>query len=405
MFADLKQKLARKTESPGEEARDIGLPASGGLTDKLAGLDKKRLYTALATLIVAGSAGYLMQRGAQPPAQAVPQMAASEFAAPVETAPAPVDLAAAPLAEPVAGPGTMPETSPVPELAEAPAAGPFVEPDLPEVTRAATDRLLTLEETAPAGPLADQPLEFASVSDIAEPAPGPLVDEPVADACTVAMDAAAVPGALVALTVEAPCNSGEEVGFEHFGLRFSEQLGPDGRLDLLVPAMADDAIIVVSFADGAQASTEVAVPDFGDYERVALVWHGATGLQLHALENGASYDDPGHIWAEAPGAPSLATEGQGGFVSVLGSTAAGYAADVYTYPASLVGSGQEPEISIEARVMENTCGSRIEGSFLRSNAGRAPTVTGVTMAVPGCDAVGDYLVLKNLPRELKIARN
>ncbi len=54
--------------------------------------------------------------------------------------------------------------------------------------------------------------------------------------------------------------------------------------------------------------------------------------------------------------------------------------------------------------MENTCGSEIEGKILRTNPGRAPTMQPLTMIVPGCDAVGEYLVLKNLPQDLKLAR-
>jgi hypothetical protein len=221
----------------------------------------------------------------------------------------------------------------------------------------------------------------------------------------VTFSAEAMPGALVALDLSAPCNSGEDVDFEQFGLRFSEQLDPEGRLRMQVPAMADDAIFVASFADGSEATADVQVPDFADYERVALVWKGPTGLQLHALENGAGYDDPGHLWAQAPGKAESATSGEGGFVSVLGSTASGYAADVYTYPESLMSSGSGPAISIEAEVMENTCGNTVKGSFLRALPGSGPSVTDVTMAVPGCDAVGEYLVLKNLPQDLKIARN
>jgi len=67
--------------------------------------------------------------------------------------------------------------------------------------------------------------------------------------------------------------------------------------------------------------------------------------------------------------------------------------------------GAEPDVSIEAQVMENTCGTRIEGQILRSNPFGAPNIEDLAIAVPGCDAVGEYLVLKNLPQDLKLARN
>ena len=409
MFADLKDKLASK------KAELADAPLAGGLKEKLAGLDKKRLYTAVAALVIAGAAGHFMQQGANSPAPQAPQLAASEYPAAPEVeaaAPAPVELAAAPAAP--SGP-TLDTLAAAPEIAPLPMA--------PEVTRSASEPLLALAE-APTAPgvaaavdigagatpaaLPDLPIELAAVTDFGSAEREPFAPTPVdglADTCAIEASATPMPGALVALTVSAPCNSGEEVEFGHAGLRFSEQLGPDGGIELMVPAMTADAVFTVAFANGQQVSAEASVADIADYERVALVWHGATGLQLHAMENGATYGEPGHVWAEAPGAAALATEGKGGFVSVLGSTATGYAADVYTYPESLMPSSAGPEVSIEAQVMENTCGSKIEGLFLRSEAGRAPMETNVSMAVPACDAVGEYLVLKNLPQDLKIARN
>lgn len=434
MFGDLKEKLANRKLSLGEA--DL----ASGLKEKLAGLDKKRIYTAVTALIIAGAAGYIMQRGANPSNQADPQLAAAEVAAPVvasltpapprsDTAPmqaqAPASLASArlagaepPVAASPASAAVVGLPDPAPVLAQGPLADPLgSEPD-PAVTRSASETALTFPEAAAApaaseppaeqAPQADLAVELAAVSDLGSVAPEPSVsaaEASAADVCTIHFGATPAPAALVALSLDAPCNSGEEVNFEHYGLRFSEQLGPEGKLDLLVPAMADNAIFVASFGNGARATAKTDVPDFADYDRVALVWKGATGLQLHALENGASYGEPGHVWADAPGVAAQATEGKGGFVSVLGSTAAGYAADVYTYPDRLMDTVAAPQVSIEAQVMENTCDSRIEGAFLHANAGRAPTLTDVTMAVPGCDAVGEYLVLSNLPQDLKIARN
>jgi hypothetical protein len=64
-----------------------------------------------------------------------------------------------------------------------------------------------------------------------------------------------------------------------------------------------------------------------------------------------------------------------------------------------------PAISIETQVSEDTCGTKISGHYLRSGAADGLTDVEVGMAVPDCDAIGEYLVLKNLPQELTIARN
>lgn len=441
------------------------------LKQKAAGVDRKRVYTAAAALLIAGAAGHFMQRTANGPAggpemmsASVPPVSAPEILAAPEAAPAP-DLAAAdpapvpaaeagPETETLAGgepPAAVPAAPvPVPDAMTAEAAPellpveaepePVAAADMPltpkpmpkpeitpemlaetgtastaiypapkaglvleEVTRAASDPLLTITEPAPDRAAdtefaaATEPLDMTTATDAA-PA------EPEMAACAVDVQGSAKPGALLEISITAPCNAGETVGFEHAGLKFSEQLWPDGTLVVEVPAMTGSARLAVHFADGTDEEIELTVPDFDAFDRMAVIWQGATGLQLHALENGAGYGDAGHVWADTPATPDAAINGTGGFISVLGSTTSGYAADVYTYPADLMRKGVEPEVSVEAQVMENTCGGRIEGWILRTNPGRAPNMEPLTMVVPGCDAVGEYLVLRDLPVELKLAR-
>jgi len=436
MIADLKEKVAQKA----------------------AEIDRKRLYTAVGALMIAGVAGHFMQRSADVPVASQAPAAQPVVAAGMTTAPAvpPADLAipasediaaATPpaaaegagtdvtiAAEPIAVAPLPDQAEPdlsnataseepmdTPEIAalEAPAeAAPETATPgdgIEEVTRSATSPILEVPEpegiaqapeAAPAA-IDEQPVQMAALDDGTD-----IADEPVApaaealtDACNVDFGAEVQAGALVAITLVAPCNSGENVDFDHHGLRFSEQLGPEGDTIVLVPAMAETALFTVRFEDGQERATEIKVPDFAEFERMAIVWKGATGLQLHALENGASYGEPGHVWAQEPGMPEMATQGAGGFVSVLGSTAQGYAADVYTFPAGLMGEGADPEISVEAEVMENTCDTKIEGRILRTNPIGDPNIEELSMMVPGCDAVGEYLVLKNLPQDLKLARN
>lgn len=372
------------------------------LKHRFAGVDRKRVYTAAAAILIAGAAGHFMQKTASAPRSAAPVVAAASSLALPAIAPAPVAET------------EQPEYQ-TPALAEAEALAP----DDPDVTRSATapDAIMTASDRAKAAAaealeLVQQPVEtpvevapsyeYAAADDLGDMAEEPA--PPVAS-CDITINAVAEAAALVAISLAAPCNSAEDVTFAHAGLNFSEQLGPDGDLFVLVPVMTEQAILTVTFADGQEKAVELTVPDFADYERVALVWKGATGLQLHALENGADYGDAGHVWAQTPADFGAATSGTGGFLSVLGSTADGYAADVYTYPAALMQGGAEPVVSVEAEVMENTCATEIAGTILRSNRQSVPETQPLTMVVPGCDAVGEYLVLKNLPQDLKLARN
>lgn len=428
------------------------------LKAKAESVDRKRIYTAVAALVIAGAAGHIMQRSAGDPdgskvlSASVP--GTQPAVSPGSDAPATSQIVAAGMLTPPAVPGPeQPEPTeainlvtftkgaqPLPpapilkvgesveatELAEmsGPAAAeapPNVEEEtalavageahdpaaaiMAEVTRSAADPILALpQDTEPkigdvsgAGPIVSAP-----VNVVADETEAPVA---ATESCALMLEGVAEAGAMAALTLSAPCDAGAAVEFDHAGLRFSEQLGPEGDLFVVVPAMAETAVFTARIGDSQETSIELNVPDFARFERVALMWKGSTGLQLHALENGAAYGEPGHVWAEEPGSAESVITGKGGFVSVLGSTSEGYAADVYTYPNDLMTNGAEPRVSVETQVMENTCGTRIEGSILRSNAGRAPTLQPLTIAVPSCDAVGEYLVLNNLPQDLKLARN
>lgn len=414
------------------------------LKTRFEGIDKKRVYTAVAALVIAGAAGHFMQRTATTPGGGGQVLSASVPGSPQVTAPAdaPRVVAAGMIDQAPTLPAAImdlatrhdtiasPDTPSLLAATGAEAAEPrgsdevaALDEAAPEVTRSSIEPFLAVMDASSGldDPLAIPAQELSAAPDLTVDATEPAVafslaaaddkielsTEPVPSlaGCAITLDAVAQAGALAAISLNAPCNAGEEVDFEHEGLQFSEQLGPNGDLFLLVPAMSQEAVFRVRLADGREAAAEVILPDFVDFERIALVWKGATGLQLHVLENGADYGDAGHIWAETPSSPDAAIAGQGGFVSVLGSTSAGYAADIYTYPARLFADGPEPVVSVEAVVMENTCATEIQGSILRTNARRAPTSQPLTMAVPGCDAVGEYLVLNNLPQDLKLARN
>jgi hypothetical protein len=413
-------------------------------------LDKKRVYTALAALIVALATGHVMQRtvsrvdlSADAPApQEVPQPAAANLSqiAPASAAPqgvaeiapqqpaavtedAPIEVTRAdtqPSTEPLAGLQSPVEPEDAAPKTEKIAAAPVVEPQVGEEDGTAID-IAAMRDNAPAdadvtpepAPQVAEVTRAALEEDLPMPAlDGPEFDidppagtltarTPVTDDCAMTLDTTPAPGALIDVSFSAPCAAGAEVQFDHVGLRFTETLNDAGTLDITVPAMAGAAEITATIA-GRTLSDTVTVPDIAQFDRVALMWQGGTGLQLHALEDGAYYGDPGHIWAETPGMPTRATSGEGGFLTVLGSTSGGYAADVYTYPVALETA---PQISIEAQVLDSTCSKPILGEYMRAVTDGAPSVTQVGMIVPDCDAVGEYLVLKNLPADLTIARN
>ncbi|MGH1369975.1 MAG: hypothetical protein ACRBCL_15290 [Maritimibacter sp.] len=385
-------------------------------------VDKKRIYTAGATLVAALATGYMMQRGESPAPASAPQVATAQMQinpqaqvsfgepdTPADLSPAVLEQAPEQVAALEAGEGGEAAQVQSPVLANASDA---------EATKGAnaTDParvIASLEVAAPAREEVmrtdtDAPSSIAPATPTLEPVePAGLANTPAvagtqADECLVSMSGAPIAGAMVMMNFEAPCNGGEDVLFTHAGLRFTEQLDASGTMSLIVPAMMEDVTITAEFADGSRASSQFTVPEASQFDRVALIWQGGTGLQLHALENGDEYGDEGHVWAENPRLPVGPNARDGGFLSVLGSSKDGFAADVYSYPSRTL---SEPDISIEAQVLETTCGTSIQGEYLRSQKNAPPVQTEVGMYVPACEAVGDFLVLKNLPQELKIARN
>lgn len=343
-------------------------------------VDKSRVVTAMAVIAVSGVAAYMMQNKS-------PNLLGSHAAA----LPAPIEISAS---QPPHKPALI--TAPRPPVAEAeimaPAtalAAPSEEFEIVPLTE------VTRSSVSPAQPILSNTAAAETEPDnstVAETAPD----------CLFEMSATPSDAAMVALKINAPCHSGEEVDLISGGISFSEYLDPDGQLDMMFPSLMAKPVITVSFGDGEVSTVQTELPDFGAYNRIALTWQGGTGLQLHALENGAGYDDPGHVWAESPHSPEAAITEAGGFLSVLGSVPNGGAADIYTYPAAMDTLATLPEISVEVMVTENTCGTQISGNIFGSGAG-LPMHMPLTIAMPGCDAVGQYLVLKNPGQEMKLA--
>lgn len=428
-------------------------------------LDKKRVYTAVGALVVALAIGHVMQRNVTQPnvavdvssQQAQASMVPSSVSEPstlASSAPVSVETDGSEGVASEEGQDTPPESAVVtradpvvapkdPTPVERPVETTSASANPPEISKEGSDtRMASLgvsglsdsvrvdivdadvvePSTArvPNSDVESQDVEVADVTraatdqslapkpredllDTAPPSPSTFSIEPKQNtaSCDVDLRATSAPGAMVDVLMFAPCAAKEEVEFDHAGLRFTETLDHQGKINIEFPAMTTNVELVVTLG-GEKFVADTTVSDMADYDRVALVWKGGTGLQLHALENGAFYGESGHVWAETPGTPDRAWNGEGGFLTVLGSTSGGYAADVYTYPASILSA---PAISIEAQVLETTCKQAVVGEYLRSSVTDEPKVTDVGMVVPDCDAVGEYLVLKNLPQDLTIARN
>lgn len=310
-----------------------------------------------ASLAVALGSGYMMQ------SRSTAQLAENKAEAPREI----IELAAT--ATPV-----------LVEVDIAPAVPEVVAEPAPVVTAAVTEPVVL----PPSPPVAALP----------EPAPATVAEaEAVADPCPVTFLATPAEGALIDITLLAACTPSERVVLQHGGLAFTARTSANGAVFATIPAMEPAGRVTLRFEDGTTHEADAAT-DLTGIRRFAVQWVAADAFQLQAYENGAAYGTSGHVSAATPRLPAPGEAFSGGYLMQLGdaSVTLPMLAEVYTWPAS---EGASAEVAIEAAVTEATCNREILGEALESRDGRVSTDE-ITLAMPTCDAVGDFLVLNNL---------
>lgn len=223
--------------------------------------------------------------------------------------------------------------------------------------------------------------------------------------CDMTMTATPTAGALVDVELIAPCRASERVTIHHQGMMFTEVMQPDGSLSVSVPALAEKAIFIASFASGEGTLARTDVSSLPFYDRVVVQWKGEAGLQLHAREFEAGYFTEGHIWAAHAGNLTAAAKGEGGFLTRMGhaDTPEALVAEVYSFPAGTAKRGGEILLSVEAEVTAGNCDTQVEAQTLEIRDGGDLRARDLTLQMPSCEVLGDFLVLKNLVEDLSIA--
>ncbi|MEX0371206.1 MAG: hypothetical protein AB3N09_11280, partial [Tateyamaria sp.] len=261
-----------------------------------------------------------------------------------------------------------------------------------------------------------KPAMDATVQRVAAPATAdiepdldllPQAELPQAQGCEISAEAAPLPAAMVQLTLSAPCAPNERLTVHHNGMMFTETTDANGQIDVTVPALTEQAVFIMAFSNGDGAVAQSTVSDLTQYDRTALQWRGSAGFQLHAREFGADYGEDGHVWSGVPQKSAGMTAGENGMILRLGDTLAAepLMAEVYTFPTGMAVSSGTIDLSVEAEVTMNNCGLEVEAQSLEMMAGGQMKTQDLTLAVPGCDAVGSFLVLNNLVSDLKVASN
>ena len=347
-------------------------------------------------------------------------------AAPVEAAVAVAelpDLAAPvePLAATTAEAVVLPAETEAPGLAAAPDdlmpapdgttlfAAAETAPDTGAAPEAEGEMLLALAPAMPEPtPPVATPLPVAlETQPVPDPAPAPETAAVQMPDCEVTLTATPAAAAMVDLALSAPCQPLAQVTFHHQGMMFSALTDAEGAVQVTVPALATGAVFIVDAGEGEGAVAITDVPDLAGFDRAVLQWQGAEGLQMHAREFGADYGSAGDVWAGMPRDAQALLSGQGGFLVELGDAAADnpLRAEVYTYPSDSGAQTGDVLLTVEAEVTEANCGQDIAAQTLQLGAGDEPVAQDLTMTMPDCSAVGQFLVLSGMLADLHVAAN
>jgi hypothetical protein len=224
--------------------------------------------------------------------------------------------------------------------------------------------------------------------------------QPVADLdCTPVLRLAPAAGAMIDVGLSSPCRPSERIVLRHAGLAVTYRTNSVGALTARLPALTDQAVVSVLFAGGNTIEAELTLPEAGQMRRFGVQWLGPLAFGINAFENGADYGGAGHVSAADAGRPVAGSQDRG-FLTLLGDDTVDQPmlAEVYTYPD---GSRDVPVV-VEAAITEKTCGQDLLGETLNV-VGGAVALSDLSVTMPGCDAAGDFLLLKNLVPDMTLA--
>lgn len=321
----------------------------------LAGLGRRRLFSALAALVIAFGAGHLMQ-------------------------------------------SVLVENTPLATVEEMPDAAPLLR-SADEPQSFPTPPAATLV------PLGPNPPVLPNRVDKPEPVSPQTWDDarmsPFGFDCTPILAADVLDAAMIEVRYFAPCDPDRSVTLRHGGLEIDLITDPYGRAETIIPALSEIAVVKAS-TERQSVQVTASVPDARAYSRVIMVWEGEQVFRMNAYELGASRGQGGHISAGSPKTPARAMRGTGGFLMVAGP-GHGRTAEVYTFPTGFSPLQGVVELVVEAEVTETNCGRMSAAHALQTGPLGGMTETDVRVTLPDCAQIGAVLELKNLLQDMRLA--
>jgi len=126
---------------------------------------------------------------------------------------------------------------------------------------------------------------------------------------------------------------------------------------------------------------------------------------LSAYEDDAKFGDDNHIHADTPGDIDRLEMAVGGYLVRLGdgSVSNGLMAEVYTFPTGMMGTAPDVMLVAEAEITSVNCGQELNVQSIQVFPNGDTAALDLTMIMPECDAVGDFLILQNMFEDLTLA--
>jgi len=249
-------------------------------------------------------------------------------------------------------------------------------------------------------------LDARSIFPIGRTEPTDSLDQEdeLAIACDHHLTPTVMSDAMVKIELSSDCMKNQNFVLHHFGMAISARTDIDGNAMLEVPVLTENAVFIVAFANGEGAVANVQVPDAADFARTLIQTTHPETFYLHAFENDAAFGEVGHVWVQA----SLDASPSKGHIVSLGDASIRDAklVQVYSFPV-----GSEPQaaddvlISIEANITDENCGLDVDATALQFLTNQSVQKQDISILMPDCDAVGDYLVFDNIFEDLQFASN
>ena len=215
----------------------------------------------------------------------------------------------------------------------------------------------------------------------------PADDQGAASGCEITFEAAPSAAATVDLLLSAPCHPESLVTVQHQGMKFNEMTNANGLLAVQVPALSKEAYFVATVEGTAGVVAITGVQSLDLYDRAVLQWRSNDLLEIQALEDGDAGDS-----------------GQG-FTTRLGNanSAVPLMVEVYSYPSGMSDTDTDVTLSVNAEVTLANCGRQINAQSIQLQPNQPLAARNMSLNMPSCDQIGEFLVLKNMFEDLTLA--